>query len=70
MSSVVGQDALGSPPHTWRILHALSNADLLVRITSTHVENTKRESDKLKPLGDHLHTRGEYLCESSFVRLD
>ena len=33
--------AIGSPPHTWRILFGLSLQLFVVRITSTYVENTE-----------------------------
>lgn len=60
MSSVVGQDALGSPPHTWRILLGLAPNPTLAGITSTHVENTCDIWAEHILLKDHLHTRGEY----------
>ena len=52
---------IGSPPHTWRILGFLMFAAALLRITSTHVENTFCGGDCNSVVKDHLHTRGEYL---------
>lgn len=50
----------GSPPHTWRILDALSTKIDGIGITSTHVENTLLWLQSLTLVQDHLHTRGEY----------
>ena len=59
-SKYIGGGVMGSPPHTWRILH-LDKVSIFVRgITSTHVENTLQNSDQLHHEWDHLHTRGEY----------
>ena len=51
----------GSPPHTWRIHCKRELVRRDKRITSTYVENTKRQSCCLALRQDHLHIRGEYL---------
>ena len=50
----------GSPPHTWRILFTTRAGSRVVRITSTHVENTSLLFVSCWCSRDHLHTRGEY----------
>ena len=50
----------GSPPHTWRILRHANFYSCLIRITSTHVENTSNIGLCGCFHRDHLHTRGEY----------
>ena len=52
--------AVGSPPHTWRILEAADSVELRLRITSTYVENTFYSSLFCYLWRDHLHIRGEY----------
>ena len=54
-----GKDS-GSPPHTWRILILYLLTNQLLRITSTHVENTASRCKRSRAKEDHLHTRGEY----------
>ena len=51
----------GSPPHTWRIQYSACSLLGLIRITSTHVENTCIHVFTVWCNQDHLHTRGEYL---------
>ena len=51
---------LGSPPHTWRIRCSDKRGDLVVRITSTYVENTLLHHLIHLQYRDHLHIRGEY----------
>ena len=51
---------VGSPPHTWRIPASLCFVMVLVRITSTYVENTRQGSQLCWFPWDHLHIRGEY----------
>ena len=52
--------AIGSPPHTWRILKDIRPNFHKLRITSTYVENTCGIYPKMEAFGDHLHIRGEY----------
>ena len=58
----------GSPPHTWRIQHLKFVKSEVMRITSTHVENTGHYQAQYVPTKDHLHTRGEYLISITFPR--
>ena len=51
----------GSPPHTWRIQVISLLVVLMLRITSTYVENTVKMKPNTRILEDHLHIRGEYL---------
>ena len=51
---------IGSPPHVWRIPLLTCYILLLIRITSTCVENTLLAGSKGKQLEDHLHMCGEY----------
>ena len=51
----------GSPPHTWRILQLKPIELILVRITTTYVENTIMLPWDYVNDEDHLHIRGEYL---------
>ena len=50
----------GSPPHTWRIQVISLLVVLMLRITSTYVENTTYIARRFHVTGDHLHIRGEY----------
>ena len=52
----------GSPPHTWRILIAISDGFPKFGITSTYVENTFSFPPLFHSGWDHLHIRGEYTC--------
>ena len=52
--------AIGSPPHTWRILASSAPLDSHDGITSTYVENTVKNVLGHKSLEDHLPIRGEY----------
>ena len=40
-TSTIAEDEKGSPPHVWRILSITDPRYLLIRITSTCVENTQ-----------------------------
>ena len=53
--------AIGSPPHTWRILNSVWSSSILQGITSTYVENTLKPFEKFQWIQDHLHIRGEYV---------
>ena len=53
----------GSPPHTWRIRCSDKRGDLVVRITSTYVENTLLHHLIHLQYRDHLHIRGEYFIK-------
>ena len=53
---------LGSPPHTWRTHRWLDFAHVWRRITSTYVENTRRNGYTTKDVLDHLHIRGEHFA--------
>ena len=57
--------ATGSPPHTWRILLQIGVLTMLIRITSTYVENTEEITPNDLKFEDHLHIRGEYLKPST-----
>ncbi len=48
---------IGSPPHTWRILLLWMQPEHLMRITSTHVENTISYPFRIiSPMGSPPHT--------------
>ena len=57
---ILQTSVMGSPPHTWRILIFSKLVWYVIRITSTHVENTTLLMSVIKCNEDHLHTRGEY----------
>ena len=59
---------LGSPPHTWRILHLTWIKHKRNGITSTYVENTQSVSPTCNFNEDHLHIRGEYVASSHLLR--
>ena len=50
----------GSPPHTWRTQLLNKVVHVIVRITSTYVENTNRRPNGRIKDEDHLHIRGEH----------
>ena len=56
----LGQEILGSPPHTWRIQNGKAIYNDQDGITSTYVENTAGKPTESKATKDHLHIRGEY----------
>ena len=68
--SFMTTSSIGSPPHTWRIQRLVLQNQHLMRITSTHVENTSPAEEKQPDTEDHLHTRGEYEASSTTKHLN
>ncbi|CBL50675.1 putative protein without homology [Lactobacillus crispatus ST1] len=58
--SITTAELSGSPPHSWRIPIFGVPSLIILRITSTLVENTHNLAHRLQVVEDHLHTRGEY----------